>query len=584
MRNNEDYLDSLLNNVTQRLSEFDEDFEKKKQDAASGQARKSLPPKTSKAMEAVRENQFLREYEQEFRQDDPDSFLRQFEAELDQEVEDYERSRQGERDGYMDRLGDLLGDGQASDPDDASQGIGASGTSANSAGTASEGFDGPGAPGADISITASPADSGQNMDDVMLDGDFADELGAMGEADPFAGLGADSAGASSGGASNPDWTDPDAPDAPPEGMEALEGLFGEDGADGKGSDDDEERILPEDGEGLDDDGIMNILNGMSEDEELSDIGKMLEADEQSLTLEDLASNPENLEQAADVAEAAREPGEEKKKKKKNGFFSKLMDLLFGEDDDDDEAPVKVSEAGDLENITDENMEILRAMEGDKLTEPAKKKGKKKKEKKPKEKKEKKEKKPKEPKPPKEKKEKKPKEKGPREKPLPKGPVIAIWILAASIFALIFISSNLLGRSSAVSEAQQAFDKGDYVASYAALRGVKVSGSDGELYERAKVLAGVQTELDAYYSMMDVRKFDLALDCLVRALGRSKLHEAEAEEWGVTSQMDAIADEVLMHLQDQFDVTEEQADELYDIGDRDEYSLAIDEILTNLGLK
>ena len=27
LRNNEDYLDSLLNNVTKKLSEFDEDFE-----------------------------------------------------------------------------------------------------------------------------------------------------------------------------------------------------------------------------------------------------------------------------------------------------------------------------------------------------------------------------------------------------------------------------------------------------------------------------------------------------------------------------------------------------------------------------
>ena len=85
-------------------------------------------------------------------------------------------------------------------------------------------------------------------------------------------------------------------------------------------------------------------------------------------------------------------------------------------------------------------------------------------------------------------------------------------------------------------------------------------------------------------MMEVRKLELALDCLVRALGRSDLHMAEAEEWGVTTQMNAIVSETIMQLQDQFNVTAEQARELYAIDDRDEYSLAIDEVLKGLGLK
>ena len=85
-------------------------------------------------------------------------------------------------------------------------------------------------------------------------------------------------------------------------------------------------------------------------------------------------------------------------------------------------------------------------------------------------------------------------------------------------------------------------------------------------------------------MSEVRKLDLALDCLVRALVRSHLHMAEAEEWGVTTQMNAIVSETTMQLQDQFNVTAEQARELYAIEERDDYSLAIDEVLKGLGLK
>ena len=114
--------------------------------------------------------------------------------------------------------------------------------------------------------------------------------------------------------------------------------------------------------------------------------------------------------------------------------------------------------------------------------------------------------------------------------------------------------------------------------------MKIGESETQLYERAKVLAGVQTELNAYYSMIGVRKFDLALDCLVRALGRSDLHMAEAEEWGVTTQMDALVAEITMQLEDQFNVTAKKARKLYAIDDRDEYSLKLDEILKGLGLK
>ena len=160
----------------------------------------------------------------------------------------------------------------------------------------------------------------------------------------------------------------------------------------------------------------------------------------------------------------------------------------------------------------------------------------------------------------------------------------IWLVALSVFALVFLGNHMLMKNNALRAAEQHFDRGDYVGSYEELAAVKIGESETQLYERAKALAGVQTELNAYYSMMEVRKFDLALDCLVRALGRSDLHMAEAEEWGVTTQMNALVSETVMQLQDQFNVTEEQARELYAIEDRDEYSLALDEILKALGLK
>lgn len=584
MRNNEDYLDSLLNNVTKKLSEFDEDFEQKKQASDAYMTKKNLPPKTIKALKTVRENQFLREFEDELKQSDVDDFLAEFEAELDNEADEFDRTREAQstddNDAYMNQIDHLVSESQSEPQADEFELPIDLGLQTDDMGLVPDA----GLQPEDMDLT--DVFSGAAIPDEepsvnMMDIPQEELLTGL---DAFADLGPEEdAGMDAALASN---TEP-----LPEGMEALESLFDELGVDYQGEPSaqndgaDEETLLPEDG-ASDDQGIMDMLNGMTEDEALSDIGKMLEADEQSVSLEDLSAEPENLSHAADLAESGQ-PEKKVKKEKKPGFFAKLLDLLFGEDENDADVPQTVEEAGDLGNISDENMDILRAMNGDMAEtgedKPAKK-GKKEKKKKEKKKKEPKEKKQKEPKPPKPKKEKKPKEKAPREKPLPKGPVIVIWVLALSVFAFVFIGNNLLSKTNALLAAERCFDRGDYVSSYKELAGVKIGASETEQYERAKVLAGVQTELKAYYSMMEVRKFDLALDCLVRALGRSDLHMAEAEEWGVTIQMDALVSEITMQLEDQFNVTEDQARELYAIEDRDEYSIAIDEVLKGLGLK
>jgi hypothetical protein len=534
VHNNEDYLDNLLNNVTSKLSEFDEDYEQRKQMEDAYMKRKNLPPKTMRALESVRENQFLREFEEELKADKEAGLLEAYEAELNRDVDEFERSQ-----------------GAGSDTDD----------------------------------------FGQNEMAALLKEQESEDWDIPGE-EPEASAVPDAA-----------ETAPSQEEMPelPEGMEGLKDLFDDIGmdADAPAQDmasmdgeteeplpADEEQLIPEDGE-LSDDDILSLLGG-SEDEELSDIGKMLEADEQSISLEDISADPENLAHAADMAES-RQPKEadsKKKKPKKSGFLAKLMDLLFGEDEEEEIDPQSIEGMNDLEHISDENMEILRAMSGEDQAEAGaagkKKKKKEKKEKKPKEKKEKKPKE-KKAKPPKEKKEKKPKEKGKPEKPLPKVPVILIAVIAISLFALIYLGTNLIGHSTFISAAEREFDKGNYVDSYGELNGMELSDSEVELYERSKVLAGVQTELNAYYSLMDVRKFDLALDSLVRALGRSDLHMTEAEEWDVTAQMNTLVDEIEKQLMDQFNVTPEQARELYDIDDREEYSLALDEVLTDLGL-
>lgn len=575
MHTNEDYLDSLLNNVTEKLNEFDEDFEQKKQMSTdSYMTKKNLPPKTMKALEMVRENQFLREFERELTSEDTDGFLERYEAELADEALEYQQAKDRERlgtdEGYMEQMAELAGSA-AGEPE-----LTAAEEPVNGALPEMEDTEEDDGALGFVDTMSKPLDLPEGME----------QLGSLFED-------MDAAGGLSMPEDEPQMSedvsaDMDAFSMPSMDLDSLGALAS-----------DEEQLIPEDGEGtMSDDEIMSLLEGSTDDEALADIGKMLEADEQSISLADISADPESMSYAADVVETQKqESSAATGKKKKTGFLAKLLDLLFGEDEDDEDEEAAAKMQQDMESlgdISDENMEILRAMSGDKLTEPAaagkkkKKKDKKKKGKgadKDEDQKSKKADKPKkEKKPRREKKEKKPKAVTPREKPLPRGPVTLIWIVALSVLALVLLCGSLLNKGNARKEAQRCFDRGDYVASYEQMEGTKLAVEGDELYEQAKALASVQTELDSYYSMMEVRKFDLALDCLVRALGRSDLNMAKAEEWSVTIQMNALVTEIEKQLQDQFDVTPERARELYEISHRDEYSLEIDEILKQLGLK
>ncbi len=182
-----------------------------------------------------------------------------------------------------------------------------------------------------------------------------------------------------------------------------------------------------------------------------------------------------------------------------------------------------------------------------------------------------------------KKEKKPKNKAPKEPPLPKVPVIMMWALSLSLMVLILLASSLLGYSVPVRASKEAFESGDYVTAYAKLQGVKVKKADEELFQAASTLAGIQTQLDAYTSLMEQKQYEMALDALIRGAGRCRLHSADAQEWGVSKQLGALETQFHQLLKEQFDVSKRKAKILYKISKRSEYTLELHKILSKLGL-
>ena len=330
-----------------------------------------------------------------------------------------------------------------------------------------------------------------------------------------------------------------------------------------------------------DDGLLNMLTNLSEDSDLSDIGEMLKADEEGTEVApeegDEFEKLESIEELSGISDAKNGKKKAKKKQKKDGAFSHFLNVLFGEDEKAGQA--KVSEEGTLGNIGDENLEILKELDASGETTEKKPKKKKEKEKKPKDKKPK----PKKVKAPKPKKEKKPKEPD-LSPPLPKKPVILISVMAASIFLLILLGSNLSSYASDISTAKEDYRNGNYVEAYTAISGRKVKNADQALYNKCAVMAMVEEQYQAYLSLMQLGQYEMALDSLVRGIGRYDKYYEKADEYGILLEYNELEAKIEQVLEEQFSVTADEARELYQLRERDDYSIGIRNILENLGLE
>ena len=304
---------------------------------------------------------------------------------------------------------------------------------------------------------------------------------------------------------------------------------------------------------------------------------------------------DNLEEILpEFSELSKEENKkEKKSGEKDGFMSKLGRILFGEEDEEEDEPVKgrekgisdvIGEASEedlamLEDITEKDKKEQKNKEKQEKKEKAKKakkekqeKAKQEKEKKAKEKKAKKAKKPKPPKQP------------DNTPPLPQKPVLLIFLMVASFVALVVLGADLLGYSNQMENAKNQYAKKQYSAAFAEISGIEIKEEDSLLYNKYHIMAMVSAELEAYESLMSKEFYDMALDSLVRTVGRVEKYRADAEAYGCVQELNELEAKAEEILKTEFDLSKEEALEIYACKSKKEYSTAILNVIKELGLE
>jgi hypothetical protein len=176
----------------------------------------------------------------------------------------------------------------------------------------------------------------------------------------------------------------------------------------------------------------------------------------------------------------------------------------------------------------------------------------------------------------------PKEAQPKGKPLPRGPVILITIMAASICLLVNLLTSLSGYTVAMKNANSEFKKGSYVGAFAIMSGMKIKKADELFYEKVKLVAVLQKDVNSYVVFHNKGKHLDALNALVSGVGKYEAHIDEAKAMDVAKEYEEIKVLLTDGLKE-YKIKFKGASEIYRLATRQEYSTKLNQIIDKAGL-
>lgn len=159
---------------------------------------------------------------------------------------------------------------------------------------------------------------------------------------------------------------------------------------------------------------------------------------------------------------------------------------------------------------------------------------------------------------------------------PVGAAIVV-IFFATIGIVTIFGSQLLGRRSSLSDAENYFANEDYMSAYDSISRVSLKEDDEALYRRIRICSQLQKELNSSTNYHSMGMRTEALDSLIKGVGFYDKNYSEAQSLGIQPAYDKLGGQILSGLSENFGVSEEDARNLLTIEDRGEYTLKIQQI-------
>ena len=253
-------------------------------------------------------------------------------------------------------------------------------------------------------------------------------------------------------------------------------------------------------------------------------------------------------------------GKEEKKPKKQGFLAKLSKLLFGDDEPDEEEISGMQAEPAVTEMSMDDMDILKELEGSSDDDKKGKKEKKKKEKPEKEDKQ-----------------------SVSEKKLSPKKILPIVVVCISLGAVILLLGNFLADYTAKRSGREAYYAGDYQTCYQNLMGKELDETEQVMYSQSESILTIRMWLREYEVFVNEGSELEALDSLLQAVRDYPTLLNYATQWNAQDEVSLAFQDILNILSQKYQLSQEEAQQIADISDNVEYTKNVMLVLQRLGL-
>ena len=136
---------------------------------------------------------------------------------------------------------------------------------------------------------------------------------------------------------------------------------------------------------------------------------------------------------------------------------------------------------------------------------------------------------------------------------------------------IVMGTNIFSYNQSIKNATNLFDVKKYTQAYEQIRGVKIKSKDEEIYNKIMTVMYVDKQLNSYNNYYGIKLYSEALDSLLKGLDKYDKHLYEAKQLGIKSDFDYVKEEILAELGNTFEISEQEAYDMLDMKDKEEYS-------------
>ncbi len=248
--------------------------------------------------------------------------------------------------------------------------------------------------------------------------------------------------------------------------------------------------------------------------------------------------------------------------KKQGAFGRFLQFLLEDEEDlSDKNADGADDGALLGTLSDENRELLDELNAEDKKKAKKKDKKKKKKEEKNSKKKAKEKKP--PKPKKPKKEKKPKAEEPKvpEKRISRTKIVFVVLFCTSVAACIIVVNMFIPEYMQKQEARERYEEKQYEKVYDLLYGKELNEEESELLQKSNIILQVRAKLRSYENYSKLGMETEALNALLEGVERYQLFRAEAQQYGVSDEVDGVYAQILAQLSGNYGISEAAAMEI-----------------------